>query len=139
MRCFLHAGADAVGICKSCQRGLCADCAVEVGTTLACRGRCEADVSDINRMTAWSVKMVDSTANGLTSVADGLTSVGRTVKAASIFNLVTGAAFAAWGALAEPRMWFLIVIGVCFLAFGLFDLMRRAENSSRKGNGAGGS
>lgn len=44
MKCFSHHDRDSVGICKSCARGLCAECAVEVDKGLACRGRCEDDV-----------------------------------------------------------------------------------------------
>lgn len=41
MRCFYHQGTDAVGTCKSCGKGLCVECAVDLGKGLACRGRCE--------------------------------------------------------------------------------------------------
>jgi hypothetical protein len=52
MECFRHPGAAAVGVCKSCGRGLCRACAAEVGTGLACRDRCEAEVADLNRIIA---------------------------------------------------------------------------------------
>lgn len=44
MKCHSHPQADAVGICFACMRGVCADCAVDQGRGLACRGRCEAEV-----------------------------------------------------------------------------------------------
>ncbi len=50
MECFRHAGAVAVGVCKSCGRALCRACVAEVGTGLACRDRCEAEVADLNRI-----------------------------------------------------------------------------------------
>jgi uncharacterized membrane protein YeaQ/YmgE (transglycosylase-associated protein family) len=37
MRCFNHRDNEAVGVCKACSRGLCADCAVESDSGLACR------------------------------------------------------------------------------------------------------
>lgn len=43
MNCFYHPSAPAVGLCKSCQRGLCPECAVELPRGLACRGRCAED------------------------------------------------------------------------------------------------
>ena len=43
MRCFYHQDKDAVGSCESCGKGLCAECAADLGKGLACRGRCEAD------------------------------------------------------------------------------------------------
>ncbi|HUJ11496.1 MAG TPA: hypothetical protein VL171_15895 [Verrucomicrobiae bacterium] len=50
MKCFYHPTVDAVGICKSCNRGLCPDCIANVGTSCSCKNRCEADVAAINEM-----------------------------------------------------------------------------------------
>src|SRR5687767_8410308 len=41
MKCFYHHEKDAVGTCRSCDKGLCPDCAVDLTYGLACRGRCE--------------------------------------------------------------------------------------------------
>ncbi|HEX3870226.1 MAG TPA: hypothetical protein VHV77_07320 [Pirellulales bacterium] len=48
MICFNHPHLDAVGICKSCGRGLCHTCMTEVGLSCCCRDRCEADVATLN-------------------------------------------------------------------------------------------
>ncbi len=48
MKCFNHPTVDAVAICKSCGRGLCRDCIVEVGLGCSCRNRCENDVAALN-------------------------------------------------------------------------------------------
>lgn len=50
MRCFHHREREAVGACKNCGRGLCPDCAVDVGNGLACPGACEAEVRSLNRV-----------------------------------------------------------------------------------------
>ena len=47
MKCFYHRDIEAVGICKSCNRGLCGDCAAEIGEGLACKGRCEDTVAKL--------------------------------------------------------------------------------------------
>ena len=47
MRCYYHQDRDAVGLCKSCGKGLCADCQTDLGQGLACKGRCEARVRDL--------------------------------------------------------------------------------------------
>lgn len=44
MRCFYHPERNAVGICSSCHRGICDECAKEIGKSLACSGNCEEDV-----------------------------------------------------------------------------------------------
>jgi hypothetical protein len=43
MKCFYHPKADAVGICKHCQKGLCHDCVVDWGNGISCAGRCEEE------------------------------------------------------------------------------------------------
>lgn len=62
MNCFNHPDAPAVGICKSCCKGLCADCAGVVENGLACKNACEEKVRMINRMTDSSEKVL-ATAN----------------------------------------------------------------------------
>jgi hypothetical protein len=46
MRCFYHEK-EAVGICKSCGKGVCQDCAIDFKKGLACRGHCEESVQHI--------------------------------------------------------------------------------------------
>jgi len=50
MRCFYHDAAEAVAICKSCNRGVCRECAVEFPNGVACRNRCEAEVEAVNQI-----------------------------------------------------------------------------------------
>ena len=44
MVCYYHPDKPAVGLCKHCQRGLCADCAALIDDCLACRNRHEEQV-----------------------------------------------------------------------------------------------
>ena len=48
MKCYYHQTVDAVALCKSCSRALCAECISEVGLSCSCRNRCEADVATLN-------------------------------------------------------------------------------------------
>jgi hypothetical protein len=48
MKCYYHQDRDAVALCKACNRGLCAKCAVDVFPGTACRSRCEDEVAAIN-------------------------------------------------------------------------------------------
>jgi len=50
MKCYNHPEVDAVAVCKSCSRGLCRECAVEVGTSIGCKNRCEADVAALDEI-----------------------------------------------------------------------------------------
>src|SRR4051812_41469041 len=50
MKCFNHDAADAVAICKNCNKALCRVCAVDVGNGIACLNSCEQEVLSINEM-----------------------------------------------------------------------------------------
>lgn len=50
MKCFNHDGADAVAICKNCNKALCHTCAIDVGNGVACAGACEQEVRALNEL-----------------------------------------------------------------------------------------
>lgn len=50
MHCFRHRDKPALGICKSCGKGLCSECFVELANGIACRTGCEERVALINRI-----------------------------------------------------------------------------------------
>ena len=50
MNCFNHREKPALGICKSCGKGLCGDCLVELPNGLACKDSCEDRVEMSNRL-----------------------------------------------------------------------------------------
>ena len=52
MQCAEHPSVPAIAICKVCGRGLCAECATDVGGMVVCKHRCEETARMINRMNA---------------------------------------------------------------------------------------
>jgi hypothetical protein len=50
MKCFVHQSADAVGICRNCSRGVCAECAADRQSGIACKNRCEAAVDGMDAL-----------------------------------------------------------------------------------------
>ena len=50
MVCYYHPDRPAVGLCKYCQRGLCAECAAPAGDSLACRGLHEEQVRSMEAL-----------------------------------------------------------------------------------------
>ena len=74
MRCFQHGDVEAVGICRSCQKGLCRDCAVDLGQGLACQNSCEMAVRDLIVMVDYSRKAyrTGSRTHATTSTFSGL-------------------------------------------------------------------
>ena len=57
MNCYRHQPLSAVGVCKTCFKALCPDCAVDVGNGLACKGECEQKVLELNQMWEQSAKI----------------------------------------------------------------------------------
>ncbi|MHA1755570.1 MAG: hypothetical protein ACTSVV_02285 [Promethearchaeota archaeon] len=41
MKCYYHPQKDAVGICKTCNRGICSDCLAQDCNSIACKDHCE--------------------------------------------------------------------------------------------------
>ena len=50
MECFAHAGATAIGLCKSCAKGVCRECARDLGFALACSERCATYAAELDSM-----------------------------------------------------------------------------------------
>jgi hypothetical protein len=46
LNCFYHPQVPAVGICKYCQKGLCTECAVDLGHGIACKHH-QAEVNEL--------------------------------------------------------------------------------------------
>ena len=57
MNCYQHPNNSAVGICKTCFKAVCAECAVDVGNGLACKNSCEEKVRELNEMWERSAKI----------------------------------------------------------------------------------
>jgi hypothetical protein len=57
MKCYYSSNEDAVGICRSCGKGLSRDYAVDLGRGLACKGRCEEDVRAIIHLIGSNAKI----------------------------------------------------------------------------------
>jgi hypothetical protein len=116
MRCYYHQDREAVGSCKSCGKGLCPDCAVDLAKGLACRGHCEEDARAL-------IQLIDHN-NKMQPTASRLIQAGGSARmAGSLFFLASGAVFLIYGLTSEREMTFVTILGVCFLAYGLFVLL----------------
>lgn len=125
MSCFYHHDRESVGGCKSCGKALCPECAVDLGKGLACRGRCEDDVKSLIALVERNIKLSPQTARILDS--------SRKIRSgASAFNLVIGAVFVAWGLTDLERLGFIIILGVCFLAYGIFGLFQVRRSAKER-------
>jgi hypothetical protein len=114
MRCFYHQDREAVGTCKSCGKGLCPECAVDLTKGLACRGRCEADAQAV-------IQLIDRNIQ-LSSTSARVVQTSRGVRTgAGIFHIVMGAVFIAWGLSAE-YLRIITLAGVGVVGYGIYML-----------------
>ena len=112
MKCFNHADRDAVGICKSCGKGICHECLVEIPDAIACKTeRCE-------RRSRLCVQIVDSNP-AIVNQAN------KQLKRQSLALLLIGSLFAGLGLLLlihNPDSWImdllLLVMGALFITHG---------------------
>jgi len=116
MRCFYHEDKDSVGSCKSCGKGLCRECAVDLTKGLACCGRCEADAQALIQLIDRNIQLSATSTNIIKS------SLGVRSSTA-IFQFVTGAVFIAWGLTDLEGLKFLLVLGAGFIAYGGYWLV----------------
>ncbi len=111
MRCFYHEDREAVGSCKSCGKGVCRDCAVDLIKGLACRGHCEADAQAL-------IQLIDRNIQ-LSATSTSLIKSSRGVRSSTaVFQFVIGAVFIGWGLTDLERLKFLLVLGAGFIAYG---------------------
>lgn len=109
MNCFNHPHSSAVGICRVCCRGVCSECAVDLGHSLACNGTHEDDASAINALALRSTKLLKATR--------------KSMFVAPIFFGVCGLVFLVEGLSQEVRLNFASFLGAAFVVFGLAILV----------------
>ena len=117
MKCFYHHDEEAVGSCKSCGKGVCPACLVDLGKGLACRQRCEDDVRAL-------IALIDNSLQ-MGAKSPGILRSNRQMALGSAgFTCAVGTAFLAWGLLSNPINALLAVLGGLFLVYGFTSLGR---------------
>jgi hypothetical protein len=57
MYCFTHHDVEAVGMCKACYKGLCAQCASDLSHGLTCKGEHEQVVESTNTLVSRNIRI----------------------------------------------------------------------------------
>jgi hypothetical protein len=126
MHCYYHQDREAVGGCKSCGKGLCAECAVDLGKGLACRGRCEADAQAVIDLVQRNIALAPT----YTKMRESMRESTKTTRySTAIFNLVIGAVFTLWGAVESERFALILVLGLCFIGYGCIGIFQARKLS----------
>jgi hypothetical protein len=111
MNCFYHPGSPAIGLCKYCQRGLCADCAAIVDDVVACKHRHEDEVHQLGQLTAHNLFQAKRVSSAYMRNA--------------IFYGLVGVLFASFGIM---QYRFLGLQAVFFIMIGLFLIYAASAN-----------
>jgi hypothetical protein len=127
MRCFYHQDREAVGACKSCGKGLCPECAVDLGKGLACRGRCEADVQAVIKLVDQNVRQMGEVQSIMNRNRSVLKQARSTRFATGVLYSVVGVIFTGLGASDMERFTFAFALGVALLVYGVFLLARPCQ------------
>lgn len=64
MKCFNHPSAEAIGICRACSKGLCHECAADLGYGLACKNTHVAEVENLNALISRNLKITSVSKKG---------------------------------------------------------------------------
>ena len=147
MRCFYHQDGEAVGTCKSCGKGVCVECAVDLGKGLACRGRCEGSAQAVILLIDHNVELFTSPAKARLVVppegprtgppteylAAQLTSHIRETRQLQwmlgAFSSVVGVILVVTGL--SAKLDGLDVVGACCIAFGVVCFLQTQRNAAR--------
>jgi len=121
MKCFTHSQVDAVGSCKYCSKGMCVQCAKDLGIGIVCSEPCEAEIRTLHSMVRRNRKMYAFAPKSHLRNA--------------IFCLMLAAPFIGFGLVSKSRFLslYLTVSGVvmlCGAAFSFYNSRKIAKMAS---------
>lgn len=126
MNCFNHRSVPAIGLCKSCGKGLCADCATELVSGLACKASCKTAVDEHNRQVQ----------NILSRILELEKHISRTsrnhLRSSGVITMIMGFGLLIFALWAHYEMgtffpYFFYLFGLATLAMGFLRLRLRRE------------
>ena len=134
MKCFYHHDRDSLGSCKSCGKGVCLECAVDLTKGLACRGHCEEDVRALIGLIECNIRLAPKSERIVETSGKVRESARQIRWGTAIFNLVIGGIFIPWGLTESDKPSFLTVLGVCFLGYGVFEVFQLRRSPKGRQN-----
>jgi hypothetical protein len=125
MRCFYHHDAEAIAICKSCSRGVCADCAADVPPGTACINRCEKDVEALNVVMQRAQNAYQKTGNAYRRNAIATLIAGLVFLSTGLLPIIVNGNYGAS---------FVAVLGFVFLLWAYFSYKNAKQIESPSGD-----
>ncbi len=118
MKCFNHHNQDAVGVCKSCLKGICVNCATDIGGGITCSDECESVAKD-------NIRLVKNTVDAQRDFKKGGAYFGP------FYLLLMGLAFIGFGQYKKSFFEFGTIIGGIFCVFGLLLFVINYRHAKR--------
>jgi len=125
MKCYYATDLPAIGICKSCGKGLSAEYATDVGNGLACKNSCEERVLLINRIIDSNSKVLLTANTQLLRNAIFITVLGL---------LFVGLGIISGGSGSNPARIVFFAIGGVFVLRGIFGYTRSVRYPTNEKN-----
>ena len=120
MNCFYHQEKSAIGLCKCCSKGLCADCATDLEFGLACKGKHEEQVQSVNMIIEKNAKIYSA--------------APRNILIAPLFSFFMGILFLVFGYQSKGganNLIFFMGVGFVVYAFVVFFRNRALFSGSK--------
>lgn len=119
MECFTHTSSQAVGICKTCGKAVCRNCAKDAGMFITCSDTCEKEAADVHEMNQRGKKIY------------GI-GVPKKIASGVIMWFLFAALFGGFGIFQTIKNhqpdWFLLLFGVVSLFIGILAYKRTKES-----------
>lgn len=119
MNCFNHPDIVAVGTCRACSKGLCHQCAVDLGHGLSCKGEHESMVQFYNELAKRNQRAIAA--------------APKNILIGPLFFAFMGVVFFVWG-LTSPtgRLDFAVILGAGFVVYALAIYLRARKALARQ-------
>ena len=119
MKCFNHHENDAVGVCKNCLKGICSECATDIGGGITCSEQCKLIAKD-------TIAMVKNSVASQKDFKKGGTYLGP------LFFTLMGLGFIGFGLYEKGFGNFGFLFGSLFTLFGILLFILNYRHANRK-------
>ena len=116
MQCYSHPNEIAVGLCKSCGKGVCRSCAIPMDRGLSCSEQCKPFVEALSRLQLTSIRNI------------GLMSVQRYIQPIMAVVFLTAGCYNLAYYRRDPSAWFLLALGAVLLAVSIVSWARQSKS-----------
>jgi hypothetical protein len=116
MQCFAHPNESAVGLCKSCGKGVCRSCAIQLDRGLACSEQCKPFTEALSRLQLTSIRNI------------GLMSVQRFIQPFMAVIFLVAGFYNLARYRPDPSTWFLLAFGAILGVMSVISWVRQGRS-----------